>query len=210
MDHTDLSPTDVFSGHHDYELFLLQKEIDAPNGNLNHQDTHNCENQDDILSDATILSCTSALPQLMAEHNFEDLEPTDAPSTVPTALRASNDHPVNPRCAHNPIATQCNQSQYPNPNNNFALPQFMAQPNCEDLEPIDDPITVPTGLRASSDHTVNPKCAHNLMETQWNQPKYLIPLNKICGHIPSASQNNQVSLSTLWLPHTHQIPGSMF
>ena len=25
----------VFSGHHGYELFLLQKEIDAPNGNLN-------------------------------------------------------------------------------------------------------------------------------------------------------------------------------
>ena len=28
LDHTNLSPTDVFSGHHDYELFLLQKEID--------------------------------------------------------------------------------------------------------------------------------------------------------------------------------------
>ena len=48
-DHTNLSPIDVFSGHQDYELFLLQKEIDTPNGNLNHQDTHNCENQDDIL-----------------------------------------------------------------------------------------------------------------------------------------------------------------
>ena len=47
-DHTNLSPTDVFSGHHDNELFLLQNEIDAPNDNLNHQDTHNCENQDDI------------------------------------------------------------------------------------------------------------------------------------------------------------------
>ena len=54
LDHTNLSPTDVFSGHHDYELFLLQKEIEAPNGNLNHQDTHNCENQDDILIHATI------------------------------------------------------------------------------------------------------------------------------------------------------------
>ena len=29
QDHTNLSPTDVFSGHHDYELFLLRKEIDA-------------------------------------------------------------------------------------------------------------------------------------------------------------------------------------
>ena len=33
------------------------------------------------------------------------------------------------------------------------------------------------------------------METQCNQPQYLIPLNKICAYIPSASQNNQVSLS---------------
>ena len=77
QDHTNLSPTDVFSRHHDYELFLLQKAIDAPNGTLNHQDTHNCENQDDILIHATILSHTFALPQLMAEHNCEDLEPTD-------------------------------------------------------------------------------------------------------------------------------------
>ena len=41
QDHINLSQTDVFSGHHDYELSLLQKEIDAPSGNLNHQDTHN-------------------------------------------------------------------------------------------------------------------------------------------------------------------------
>ena len=67
LDHTNLSPTDVFSGHHDYELFLLQKEIDAPNANLNHQDTHICENQDDILIHATNLSHTFALPQFM--HN---------------------------------------------------------------------------------------------------------------------------------------------
>ena len=33
------------------------------------------------------------------------------------------------------------------------------------------------------------------METQYNQPQCLISLNKICAHIPSASQNNQVSLS---------------
>ena len=135
LDHTNLSPTGVLSGHHGYELFLLQKEIDAPNGNLNHQHIHNCENQDDILIHAPILSHTFALPQLMAEHNCEDLEPTDAPSTVPIAIQAT------------------------------------------------------------CDHTFNPKCAHNLMETQCNQPQYLIPLNKICAHIPTASQNNQVSLS---------------
>ena len=195
LDHTNLSPTDVFSGQHDYELFLLPKEIDAPNGNLNHEDTHNCENQDDILIHATILSHTFALPQLMAEHNCEDLDSTHSPSTVATTIQATSDQTFNPRFAHNPMATQCNHIQYLNPNHNFALPQFMAQPNSEDLDPTDTPIAVPTAFQASSDHTFNPKCAHNLMETQCNQHQYIIPLNKICAHIPSASQNNQVILS---------------
>ena len=63
LDHTNLSPTDVFSGHHDYELFLLQKEIDAPHNNLNHHDLHAFEEQDQdvILTHVTILSHTFAL-----------------------------------------------------------------------------------------------------------------------------------------------------
>ena len=36
LDDSNLSPTYVFSGHLDYELFLLQKEIDATHDNLNH------------------------------------------------------------------------------------------------------------------------------------------------------------------------------
>ena len=132
----------------------------------------------------------------MAQHNCEDLKPADTPSTVPTATQASRDHPFNPRCAHNPMATQCNQSQYPNPNHKLALPQFMAQPNCEYLDPTDTPSAVPTALQASRDHTFNPKCAQNLMETGCNQPQYLTSLNKICAHNPSASQNNQISLSS--------------
>ena len=71
----------------------------------------------------------------------------------------------------------------------------MAQPNFEDLDPTDTPNAVPTALQASSDHTFNPKCAHNLMATQCNQSQYLTSLNKICAHNPSASENNQVSLS---------------
>ena len=71
----------------------------------------------------------------------------------------------------------------------------MAPPNSENLEPTDTPIAVPTTLQDSCHHTFHPKCAHNLMETQCNQPQYLIALNKICAHIPTASQNNQVRLS---------------
>ena len=87
------------------------------------------------------------------------------------------------------------QLDYTNLSHNFALSQFMAQPNCEDLEPTDTPSTVQTTFQASSDHTFNPKSAPNLMATQCNQSQYLTSLNKICAHNPSASQNNQVSLS---------------
>ena len=87
----------------------------------------------------------------MAQHNYEDLKPTDTPITVPTALQATMYHPFNPRCAHNPMATQCNQSQYPNPIHNFALTHFIAQPNSEDLDPTDTPSAVPTALQASCD-----------------------------------------------------------
>ena len=80
LDHTKLSPTDVFLDHHDYEVFLLQKEFDAPNDNLNHYDIYNYENQDDILIHPINLSNTFALPQFMSQHNCEAQEPTDDPS----------------------------------------------------------------------------------------------------------------------------------
>ena len=92
----------------------------------------------------------------MAEHNCEDLKPTDTPSTVPTAVLATIDQNFNPRCAHIPMATQCDQSQYLNTNISNALPQFMAQPNSEDLEHTDNPSAVPPALQASCDPTFNP------------------------------------------------------
>ena len=103
LDHTKNSPTDLFSAHHDYELFLLQKELDAPNDNLNHYNFHTCEKQDDILIHATNLSNIFALPQFMAQHTCEDQDPTDYPIAVPTVSQASCDHTLKPKCAHNPI-----------------------------------------------------------------------------------------------------------
>ena len=103
LDHTYHSPTDVFSEHHEYELFLLQKELDAPNDNPDHYNFHTCENQDDILIHATNLSNTFALPQFMAQHTCEHQEPTDDPIALPTASQASCDHNLKPKCAHNPI-----------------------------------------------------------------------------------------------------------
>ena len=122
LDDTNISATDVFSGHHDYELFLLQKEIDAPHDNLNHHDIHGFEEQDQvvILTHTTILSHTFALPQLMDQHNCKDQDPTDTPSTIPTAFQVSCDLTLHPECTHNLMAIQCNQ--YPNLSHNLALP----------------------------------------------------------------------------------------
>ena len=97
LDHTKHSPTDVFSEHHAYELFLLKNEIDAPNDSLNHYDIHTCENQDDMLIHATNLSNIFALPQFMTQNSCEDHDPTNDPSAVPTASQASCDHSTKPK-----------------------------------------------------------------------------------------------------------------
>ena len=75
--------------------------------------------------------------------------PTETPSTVPTTLQASCVHTFFPECAHSLMTTQCNQSQ--SPNQSFAVPQFMAQHNCVDQDPTDDPSAVPTASQASCD-----------------------------------------------------------
>ena len=90
LDHTNLSPTDIFSGHHDCKLFLLQKEINAPHDILSHQVTcvYEEQDQDVILTHATILSHTFALPQFMDQDNYEYQEPTDTPITAPTVFKS--------------------------------------------------------------------------------------------------------------------------
>ena len=114
----------------------------------------------------------------MDQHNYEYQDPTDTPSTVPTAFQASCDHTLHPECTHNPMAIQCNE--YPNLNHNLALSQFLAHHNCEDLDRTDTPSTVPTALQAPSDDTYNPKCAHNPMETQCNQSQYPALMKQNC------------------------------
>ena len=188
LDHTNLSPTYVFSGHYDYELFLPQKEIDAPHDNISHEDTHVYEEQDQdvILTHATILSLTFALPQFMDQRNCEYQDPTDTPSSVRTAFQVSCDHTLHPECAHNLMAVQCNL--YPNLNHNLAIPQFLAHHNYEDLDPTDTPSAVPTTLQALSDDTYNPMGPHNPMETQCNQSQYPTLMKQSCTHNPSTSQ----------------------
>ena len=55
----------------------------------------------------------SALPQFLTHHNCDDLDPTDTPSAVPTALQAPSDDTSNPKRTHSLMESQCNHSQYP-------------------------------------------------------------------------------------------------
>ena len=97
MESKKLSPTDLLSVQFDYELFLLNQEIDTPSDNPNHQDTHVSERQgqEDFLIHATDLSHNFALPQFMAQHNCEDLKPIDTPSTFSTFTQTFSDHTSN-------------------------------------------------------------------------------------------------------------------
>ena len=56
-------------------------------------------------------------PQQVHQHSqdepCDDMDPTDTPSAVPTALQAPSDDTYNPKCTHSLMETQCNHSQYP-------------------------------------------------------------------------------------------------
>ena len=43
LDNGNISLTNVFHEHHDYELFLLNQEIDTPFDSLSHQESHDHE-----------------------------------------------------------------------------------------------------------------------------------------------------------------------
>ena len=62
----------------------------------------------------------SALPQFLTHHNCDDLDPTDTPSAVPTALQAPSDDTYYPilmkaNCTHDPSTSQVSKSYDANP-----------------------------------------------------------------------------------------------
>ena len=62
----------------------------------------------------------SALPQFLTQHNCDDLDPTDTPSAVPTALQTPSDDTSSPflmklTCAHNLSTSQVSKSYHANP-----------------------------------------------------------------------------------------------
>ena len=62
----------------------------------------------------------SALPQFLTHHNCDDLDPTETPSAVPTALQTPSDDTsspflMKPTCTHNLSTNQVSKSYHANP-----------------------------------------------------------------------------------------------
>ena len=62
----------------------------------------------------------SVLPQFLTQHNCDDLDPTDTPSAVPTALQTPSDDTsspflMKPTCAHKFSTSQVSKSYHANP-----------------------------------------------------------------------------------------------
>ena len=114
-------------------------------------------------------------------------KPTPAPQQV---NQHSQDEPTGESKYQTPSEslTALNNFKKGTKRDDSALPQFLTNHNCDDLDPTDTPSAVPTALQAPSDDTSNPKCTHSLMETQCNHSQYPILMKKICTHDPSTSQ----------------------
>ena len=89
-----------------------QHSQDEPTGESKHQTPSESQTALNNFKEGTKRD-DSALPQFLTHHNCDDLDPTDTPSSVPTALQAPSDDTYNPKCTHSLMETQCNHSQYP-------------------------------------------------------------------------------------------------
>ena len=108
-----------------------------------------------------------------------DIDTTDIQNVMPVSYAKSN-------ISSNESSRQIQTHQV------FARVNQSKHHHCDDLDPTDTPSAVPTAHQASCDDTSNPKCTHNLMETQCNHSQYPILMMQNCTHDPST---NQVSKS---------------
>ena len=114
-------------------------------------------------------------------------KPTPAPQQV---HQHSQDEPIGESKHQTPSEslTALNNFKKGTKRDASALPQFLTNHHCDDLDPTDTPSSVPTALQAPSDDTSNPKRTHSLMETQCNNSQYPILMKTNCTHHRSTSQ----------------------
>ena len=122
---------------------------------------------------------TESLPEFKGQLDDINLDPTDTPSTIPTAFQAPRDDTYNPECTHNPMAIQCN--------NTLTL--------------------VTTQHYHNFWHTTIVRTWIPLTLQVQYQPLSKLP--NIVPITLLQARLRKAIIPTLWLSHTHQILGSM-
>ena len=162
------NPTPYPSGSKTKPNLTLGKPTPAPQQVHQHSQDEPTEEPPPDTSNQTLVK------KCLAESG---IDPTDIQNVIPVSYAKRN---ISPHESSRQIQThqryvlaRVNQSKHH---------------NCDDLDPTDTPIAVPTALQAPSDDTYNPKCTHSLMETQCNHSQYPILMKKNGTHNPSTSQ----------------------
>ena len=148
----------------------------------------------------------SALPQFLTHHNCDDLDPTDTPSAVPTALQAPSGDTYYPilmkaNCTHNPSTSQVSKSYHANP---VPFP-YPPDPGEHVLETSSAPTTLVERDKLDLSSLIPPK---GEMESSfsWTCPFKSPTSSTLCFGEPTLGKLNKKLISIC--PHICQKPSS--
>ena len=133
----------------------------------------------------------SALPQFLTHHNCDDLDPTDTPSAVPTALQAPSDATYYPilmktNCTHNPSTSQVSKSYHANP---VAFP-YPPDPGEHVLETSSAPTTLVERDKLDLSSLIPPK-GEMKSSFSWTCPFKSPTSSTLCFGEPTLGKINQ-------------------
>ena len=133
----------------------------------------------------------SALPKFLTHHNCDDLDPTDTPSAVPTALQAPSDDTYYPilmkaNCTHNPSTSQVSKSYHANP---VAFP-YPPDPGEHVLETSSAPTTLVERDKLDLSSLIPPK-GEMKSSFSWTCPFKSPTSSTLCFGAPTLGKINQ-------------------
>ena len=133
----------------------------------------------------------SALPQFLTQHNCDDLDPTDTPSAVPTALQTPSDDTsspflMKPTCAHNLSTSQVSKSYHANP---VAFP-YPPDPGEHVLETSSAPTTLVERDKLDLSSLIPPK-GEMKSSFSWTCPFKSPTSSTLCFGEPTLGKINQ-------------------
>ena len=133
----------------------------------------------------------SALPKFLTHHNCDDLDPTDTPSAVPTALQAPSDDTYYPilmkaNCTHDPSTSQVSKSYHANP---VAFP-YPPDPGEHVLETSSAPTTLVERDKLDLSSLIPPK-GEMKSSFSWTCPFKSPTSSTLCFGAPTLGKINQ-------------------